>query len=426
MQTSDFYPKAPPWQVVRERLGASSGEGGDATARDSVVFVADHWGRHPSSAQHIAQRLPSDIDLLWLETVGVTGPSLDLDTLRRGVDQLRRWVAPAAPEPSRGDARVRVLSPLHWPDWRSPLARRWNGRVLAGAVARAAGGGRRRILVTALPLAAALLDHLHFDRVVYYCVDDFSLWPGADRALQSAFECRLLAATDVVIAASQTLEERFSALGHDAHFLPHGVDAAHWRVPTAASPAAVAALEGLPRPLLLFWGLIDRRLDTEWLRACRRAIGGTVVLAGPQRAPDRELLRLPGVWRAGPVPYGELPAWAAASDALIMPYADLPVTRFMQPLKMLEYLCTDRPVVMSDLPATREWADAADVVAGADDFCEAIQRRLRAGVPAAQMAARRRARARAWPQVAERFWSLVGGSAGGSPIDPGAACGASA
>ena len=34
-----------------------------------------------------------------------------------------------------------------------------------------------------------------------------------------------------------------------------------------------------------------------------------------------------------------------------MPYADLPVTRAMQPLKLKEYLVTDRPVVVADLPA---------------------------------------------------------------------------
>lgn len=406
MQSTDQHEQP---LAARSGAGRAALPGVAAPARrDSVVFVADHWGRHPSSAQHIARGLPADVDVLWLETAGLTRPSADLDTLRRGVDQLRRWFGPPAPAPYAGERNVRVLSPAHWPGWRVPLVRRLNGRTLGAAVdaARASTAGRR-ILVTALPLAATILEHVAFDRVVYYCVDDFALWPGANRAVQAELERRLLARSDVVIAASRDLEARLRRLGHDVHYLPHGVDAAHWRDGSAARPAVDAAAASMRRPILTFWGLVDRRLDLDWLRACQRATGGTVLLLGPQRAPHRALARLGGVVCAGPVPYADLPAWAAASDALIMPYADLPVTRAMQPLKMLEYLCTDRPVFLRDLPACREWADAADVVASADELCAALAVRLATGVPAAQLAARRRAAARGWPQVVERFWDIV-------------------
>ncbi len=375
-----------------------------------MVFVADHWGRHPSSAQYIAGRLPASVDVLWLETVGLTQPTLDRDSLMRGVDQIRRWIGAASPavEGASG-GRVRVLSPSHWPAWTSPRMQRWNGRLLARAVAAAAPPRGRRILVTALPLGVTLLDDLNVDRVVYYCVDDFSVWPGAAGAVQADLERRLLQRSDVVLAASRTLQERIRAAGYAAHFLPHGVDADHWRPRAEEVSSRVALPPDLPRPLLMFWGLIDRRLDTEWVRACQRACGGTVVLLGPQRTPDPTLLRLPGVWPGGPVDHGDLPAYAALSDVLVMPYADLPVTRSMQPLKLLEYLCTDRPVILRDLPACREWSDAADVVATTDALCGALRARLRDGVPAAQMAARSRLRARerSWECVADRFWDLA-------------------
>ncbi len=49
----------------------------------------------------------------------------------------------------------------------------------------------------------------------------------------------------------------------------------------------------------------------------------------------------------------ELPALAQQASVLIMPYADLPVTRVMQPLKLKEYLATGRPVVAA--PLRRCW-----------------------------------------------------------------------
>ena len=62
-----------------------------------------------------------------------------------------------------------------------------------------------------------------------------------------------------------------------------------------------------------------------------------------------------------PVPPSALPALAGRVAVLIAPYAELPVTRAMQPLKLKEYLATGKPVVVRKLPATEEWADCCDV-----------------------------------------------------------------
>ena len=51
---------------------------------------------------------------------------------------------------------------------------------------------------------------------------------------------------------------------------------------------------------------------------------------------------------------------AREAAVLIMPYADLPVTRAMQPLKLKEYLATEKPVVALDLPSVKPWSDCLD------------------------------------------------------------------
>ena len=115
-------------------------------------------------------------------------------------------------------------------------------------------------------------------------------------------------------------------------------------------------------PTSSFWGLIDPRLDLAFLRELSASLTeGTIVLIGPEDRPDPELYRLPRVIRRPAVSLSELPAIAAATSVLVMPYADLPVTRAMQPLKLTEYLATGKPAVVRDLPATRPWADALDV-----------------------------------------------------------------
>ena len=96
---------------------------------------------------------------------------------------------------------------------------------------------------------------------------------------------------------------------------------------------------------------------------------GTLLLVGPEQDPDPALRQIPGVVMPGAVEYDMLPALAAEADVLVMPYADLPVTRAMQPLKFKEYLASCKPVVVRDLPATRCWSDAADVAATRPAFC---------------------------------------------------------
>src|SRR5205807_190794 len=99
-------------------------------------------------------------------------------------------------------------------------------------------------------------------------------------------EQRLIPRADALIAVSEVLRRRLARAGREADLLTHGVDLPFW---SGGGPAP-ACLDGLERPLVVFWGLIDRRLDLAALRALTAALPrGTVVLAGPQDAPDPEL-----------------------------------------------------------------------------------------------------------------------------------------
>jgi len=130
---------------------------------------------------------------------------------------------------------------------------------------------------------------------------------------------------------------------------------------------------------------------------------GTIVLFGPQDQPYPELFQLPRVAVRPAVPFARLPAVAAAAQCLIMPYADLPVTRAIQPLKLKEYLATGKPAVVRDLPATREWADACDVCDSAEAFTAAVKRAIENGLTELQGIARQRLAAEGWGAKAKQF-----------------------
>ena len=99
-------------------------------------------------------------------------------------------------------------------------------------------------------------------------------------------------------------------------------------------------------------------------------------------------------------------ASADAADVLVMPYADLPVTRAMQPPKLLEYLATALPVVATPLPANREWSDALDLVGDADAFAAIALARAEQGLPPVQRRARARLASESWAVKAAEFERL--------------------
>jgi glycosyltransferase involved in cell wall biosynthesis len=375
---------------------------GEEPLGGSLLVFADDWGRHPSSCQHLVRHLLGRHDVYWVNTIGTRPPRLDLATLRRGLEKLRHWSRPASPG-AQQHPRLHVLNPRMWPSFRSPFGRLLNRQLLVRQLAPLLRSlPEPAVAISTIPLVAELIGLLPVARWVYYCVDDFGQWPGLDQKTLARLEEQLVARADTVIAVSENLQTRLATLGRSSHLLTHGVEPDFWAAPAEAP--SLAPLEGLERPLVTFWGVVDQRMDVAFVERLARALPrGTLVLAGPAADPDPALDRLPRLRRLGPLEFTQLPVLARDSAVLVMPYADLPVTRAIQPLKLKEYLATGRPVVVRDLPATRPWAECLDLAATPDAFVQAVRLRLETGVPAEQRSARRRLRDEGWAEKARQF-----------------------
>ncbi len=383
----------------------------DQADKVRLVVFSDDWGRHPSSCQHLIGKLLDRYPVLWVNTIGTRAPRLSLEDLSKTWTKLRQWVTPAQ-STGAGDARpanLSIVTPKMYPGFRRPWQRALNARLIARAVNTALGPratGEKRVAITTIPITADLPGLLEVDAWVYYCVDDFSVWPGLDGGIMHEMERALVRQADAILAVSRTLQQRIDGMGGRAELLTHGIDLAHWREAgvgstggQAVSGVLPADWASLPRPIALFWGVVDQRLDARWCQAIADACG-TLALVGPHQSPEATLLRHPKVYAPGPVGYDALPALARESEVLVMPYADLPVTRAMQPLKLKEYLATTKPAVIRDLPSTREWADAADVVATPAEAAERVLTRAAQGLPDTQATARRRLDQEDWGRKA--------------------------
>lgn len=373
-----------------------------------LIVFADDWGRHPSSSQHLIRELLPHYPTLWVNTVGTRRPKFNFSDLSRGAKVLQSWFR----RPGRDDERdnepnLKVIAPPMYPGYRSPWQRQINDRSISHAVKKSLLPGHRHVVITTLPTTSELPGLIEADRWVYYCVDDYSQWPGTDHAVMDAMERELACRVDSVACVSQTLQRRVESLGRpETTELTHGVDTQRWQSPLVRTKLAGDWPE-IELPVALFWGLLDERLEQEWSVALSQCESIHAVYAGPLKIDGGHLFNADSIY-LGAIAFEDLPAHAAAANVLIMPYIDAPVTRAMQPLKLLEYLATMKPVVVRDLPSTREWSDCCDLASDVEAFVQLVQLRAKTGTPPEQVEARkRRLASESWTAKAAQLAEII-------------------
>jgi glycosyltransferase involved in cell wall biosynthesis len=264
-----------------------------------------------------------------------------------------------------------------------------------------------RCAITTIPVVSDLVGLIPVDRWIYYCVDDLASWPALDGETLLQMERSLVRKVHGCVAVSEHLRDHIERRGRSSELLTHGVDLEFWRNAQGEADLDISGDEA-EGPWIVFWGLIDERLDSEWLLAlAEQMTQGTILLVGPVQRVDAELKRHPRIRLLGPLAYRDLPTLARQADVLVMPYRQMPATEAMQPLKMKEYLATGLPCVVSRLPATEEWSDCLDVVDSEESFAETVIDRAEKGVPGSQLAARVRLEHEDWNAKSEQFKRII-------------------
>jgi UDP-galactopyranose mutase len=273
----------------------------------------------------IEEPLPADDGAApWLDRIC---EAADLDVL-----------VPRTPLPANGfdDAQLPLLLPM------------------IGAHLRACGAADA-IAWMWTPMALPLLATMQPRAVVYDCFAEMAAFGGAPQQMADR-EHALLRRADLVFAAGPALLEAKRAMRSDVRQLPNGVDAAAFApgsVDRGAADARVARRLQPPSAAtrLGYFGVIDERFDTEIAAALADAhpewelvFVGPVAKIDPAALPQRPNIR----W-AGYQAHTRLAHFAAGWSVCLMPYARNAATRTISPLKTLEYLATEKPVVTTPI-----------------------------------------------------------------------------
>lgn len=337
----------------------SPAENAELKSLDFLVF-SDDWGEHPSSCQHIFRHIAKNHRVLWVNTIGMRNPTLTLRDAQKVVQKVKKMthLKNSSTAVDTPNVKIVVCQPLMLPGVRWPMVRAFNTRSVTRKVRSMLDvlNFIDPIVVTTVPNAAEYPEILSGRRVLYYCVDDFSLWPGLDSNVVRDMEAKLIARSDCIIGASEALCERFQKYGKRTHLLTHGVDIDHF---SNGVEHEHKVLNAIPKPRVGFFGLIDGRMDWNLLVLLARTLSNVnFVFAGPVDSSAGLLPHESNIHFVGAINYAELPEFVCGIDALILPYKNDDLGKVLSPLKLKEYLATGRPILSSAVKAAEEWEDA--------------------------------------------------------------------
>jgi teichuronic acid biosynthesis glycosyltransferase TuaH len=290
-----------------------------------------------------------------------------------------RFARPEEAFPKGPDTRL--LSPVR--------ARRTDATSMKGvarefkAYGRAMERGARKmglvepVVITTHPLVAGFADLGWARTVTYYALDDWTVhqgyrswWP----AYIEAYE-RIRERGHRVAAVSGALLERVGPTGQGL-VVPNGLEPAEWLGPATQRPADPG------KPVLVYVGTLDERLDVDWLRTTARALPqARIALVGPlvAEAHFEPLKGEPNVTIHAPVERAELAELIRTADVGLIPHRRTALTEAMSPLKLYEYLAGGLPVAATDLAPMRGVDARVGLVGEGGDFAGAVVQALALG-----------------------------------------------
>jgi glycosyltransferase involved in cell wall biosynthesis len=367
-----------------------------------IVAFAKDWHEDPTSNHHVLRELARTRRVLWLNSLATRTPDLSSS---RDLGKIRRKLLEFARGPVNVENDLWVMSPLVLPLPHVPAARAINRHVLRATIR----GLRLRLKIrdfhlwTFLPNTGDYVGTLGERLAVYYCVDEWSMFSYLDREATVRAERTLLERVDATFAINHALAEAKRAVCPATHVSPHGVDHALFARALDDATAVPADLEALPRPRIGFYGTLQSWVDFELIAHLGRARPDwSIALIGQQLGDLSAIRGVPNVHLFGQRRHDELPAYCKGFDVGIIPYRIDERMRYVNPLKLREYLSAGLPVVSTAVPEVQRYAHACRVAATPDEFVAAVARALGEGDRASRLTRSEAMKAETWSaRVAE-------------------------
>jgi GT2 family glycosyltransferase len=239
--------------------------------------------------------------------------------------------------------------------------------------------------------------------LLYDCMDEWDAFENVG-AFARQEEPALVRAADLVLVTARRLVDKFARSGVPSLLVRNAADLDGFRATITERP-----LDGIPRPVVGFFGAIADWADLDLVEAVAKARPNySFVFVGQVFGRDTTRLEaLPNVHLLGAQPYPRIPAYLGQFDASIIPFVINEVTQATDPVKLYEYFTSGRPVVSTALSELDSCRDLVYIGHNPEDFALQLDRALAENDP--DLACRRRqfAEANTWTHRVEAVEAAV-------------------
>jgi len=373
---------------------------------DVICFGSDWYSASVVSIRQMVEELHGrGARVLWINPVPVRFPSA------RGRDFMKKVSNKARTHArflSRQGDGLYVYSPLYLPLYKGPGF--FINRValtLQVLVLRLLLGMRRPLVMGSaftawfgLPAVRGLPFVFHFaDKISAF--REVSDVPERRRILED-MEREIVRAADLCTCSSRAIQEHVASVAGaeatKAVLLPHAVKA-HAFLQEDAPRALPRELADLPRPIAGYFGSLTQTNDqATFLHAARALPDWSFVFIGKVLGDYAELESLPNVHFLGPRPHAEIPAYGAAFDVCFMGWRAHEWITNCFPLKTLEYLALEKPVVCAGRidEVVERFPDLVRTTGSPEEFTAALAEEVAADGPQPRQRRREAVRSETW------------------------------
>ncbi|MCO5332821.1 MAG: glycosyltransferase [Pyrinomonadaceae bacterium] len=377
---------------------------GELRGRDILCFSHD-WTGDPLSKTHLMRVLARENRILWVNSIANRMPTASGKDASRIYKKIKSFFEPVREiEPN-----IFVLNPFAVPAYGSKAVvaanRRFLIRQVKGAMRKL--GFRDVVNMVFNPAAGMIAGRLGEKELIYYCVDEYTAFTG--NAALMDIEEDLFRKSDIVVVSAEKLYESKKQFNRETYLIRHGTDWQHFHTAVDGGLEIPEDVAGLPHPVIGFHGLLADWVDYGLImKVAEHFSSGSVVLIGKVSVDAEQKIKVldgvPNIHRLGRKPYSELPAYCAAFDVALNPFAINELTLAANPLKVREYLAAGLPVVSTDIPEVHQLEDCL-IGTGHDDFIAKIEQALAAPKPRSEVS--ERIRHESWESKIEELRALL-------------------
>ena len=216
--------------------------------------------------------------------------------------------------------------------------------------------------------------------IVYHCGGNYALEKNnlLRKINISRMEKEMTELSDLVVAQTRSLCDRFASLGKKTFYLPSAIDYNDFRNKSEKPDSSDTKFKEIKRPRIGIIGYFDDSFyDTELLNyLTERRPGWSFVFIGPVTGKAKRIagiMKKRNAFFLGQKSRHEIPANIKEIDVGLIPYKVNNYMKEVSPNKFYEYIACGKPVVSSDIPDIARYDGAVKIAKRKAEFISHIE-----------------------------------------------------